>query len=395
MSTATHFLDLNHAIRIDYKVTHHFIVEHAKQVSDAFLKEYPSYDTENSHAVAVRGIVEEMKKQMYARGLTDRHITVDMLFFPNPAEATKERGGYANWNGFSSGHHVCVAAVRRAGDVAYSSIIVPALKSKPTGSDYDIKYYVISPIWYENETHKRVPKGLQYEYRDITRAVRTIPSVVNIVVRKPSITLPKLLSNLYHRLAQPMHRKLAEFYDSVQKAALNRFALRLNQPIQQDTKAWLIWFDAVAKGESPSIPTAMTNLLSEYRAAIQEAEKCMLSFEYNKAVMFVQLVKDGETYAVLPNDTFVQATPDAPIPVEAMHRAQAVVMQKDNMQLMACSIFKYPGASKVSMVAETYVRVLPGIGVELQNNQRNSVSYPAHKLIVVPVSDAELAGVSV
>lgn len=387
MNTVTN-LDLNHSIRIDYKVTHHFMVERAMRVSNAVMSPEGIGKLDGKHAVAVRAVVEELNKHIRQRGLTS--YIIDTLFFPNMAEPTRTRGGFANWNGFATSDHVVVAAVRRVGDVAYSSIIAPAVKANTVGGN-DIKYYVISPAHYEEATKARTPRGLKFEYRDITRAVKAAPRVANIVFKTPSITLPRLLSNLYHRLSQPMHKQLAEFCSSVQTTAANRFAGRVSNPITQDPKGWLNWFCAAAKGELLPMPAAMTSLLNEYHAAMREAEQGMLGFEHNKAVMFVQFVKDGETYAVLPNNTFVQATPDAPIPMEAMHRAQAVVMQRANMKQKECAVSKYAGG-RAAMPTHTEVLVLPGVGVELKHNEYSAM-YPVHKLIVVPVSDAELEGV--
>jgi hypothetical protein len=387
MNTVTN-LDLNHSIRIDYKVTHHFMVEQAMRVSQAVMSPVDIGKLDSRHADAVRAVVEELSKRIHERGLTS--YIIDTLFFPRVAEPTRTRGGFANWNGLAAGEHVLVAAVRRVGDVAYSSIIVPAVKVNTVGGD-DIKYYILSPAHYEEATKARTPRGLRFEYRDIARVVKALPRVGNIVFKTPSITLPRMLSSLYHRLSQPMHKQLAEFCSSIQTTAANRFAGRVAGPVIQDPKGWLNWFGAAAKGELLPMPAAMTNLLNEYHAAMREAEQGMLGFEHNKVVMFVQFVKDGETYAVLPNNTFVQATPDAPIPMEAMHRAQAVVMQRANMKQKECTVLKYAGG-RATMSINTEMLVLPGVGVELKHDEYAAM-YPVHKLIVVPVSDAELEGV--
>lgn len=399
-------LDANHNLSIEAIVLGNFMVEQAKRKSKAYTDKLPLMMTSSGEPILARNdrqnaitgalcevtnVFEEYKR----RGRLSNYV-IERLFFPQVAKTVHVRRGQWTWGPFDSADYIEAVTVRRVNDVAFSCVIIASAERTNTmDGKFKTKFYALCPASNVDRNKLRLPKGIQQDYRELVSTATTPKALIKTAFGAPSITLPRLLDNLYRRVAPAMFRELTSFGNDTQRTAVERFATRVVEPIKKHPKTWLEWFDAIARGEAPALLPEMVELMSEYHKALRTAKESVLSVEHNKFVMFVQFVKDGDTYAVLPNNTFVKVTPDAPIPMDTMCRAQTLLMQVENAVTKAPRVYRELGGVAGQTVQ---LKVLPTVGAAhlhyapYQQYAFEGVSH-VHQIVVVPVSDAELSGV--
>lgn len=394
MNTVT-ALDSNHNLSILATNLQTFMVDAATRRMKLYTQMNPDkFSIRNSKQDAITSALDDtilVLEEHKRKKRLDNYI-IERTYIKQVAKSVYRRGNWY-WDGFDSTDYIDAVTVRRKDDVAYSCVII-ASATPTSSSGFKHRLYALCPAYTAELKKDRIPKGIQKCYGNIVSTTTAPKTLIKTAFNAPSITLPRLLDNLYRRVAPAAFRELANFGSKTKQTAIEKFADRIVTPIRSNPKVWLEWFNSVARGEAPVLLPEMSELIAEYHTALRRAEESVLSMEQNKFVMFVQFVKDGDVYAILPDNTFVKVTPGAPVPMDAMYRAQTVLMQIENMVYKSFRIPQQPGGNSGESLE---LKVLPAVGVaHLSNNRNDDTLYieHVHQIIVVPVSDAELSGVT-
>lgn len=321
-------------------------------------------------------IVEALTKKQKAGYVVDR------IYFDNPVQYKYTTRGDPYY-GLSGAGRIPAVGVRHTDDLYYTSIIVPTTEGKKS-------YFVIFPVRYASSPGKRYTHALKDRFRTIAAKLNSLSSMAKRVWGTPRASTALFLSDLYVRFGNAAYRSLCTYATTVVKEASQTFVggLMRNTSGVVATAAWL---ESAAAGEPATVPAHILELLAAFKKARDPRIGARLDSDQTKFITFIQFTKDGNTFAVTPDERGVVMSASAPVPLGAVQRAQAVLMNAGNLvpkaEYVPLSVDGTPGTYRGDGFYQQ-LHVLPGVGVACNPDGVFSV-------VMVPVSDSEMAEVVV